>query len=76
MSIEVFKAARRFRRNGEQVPFNKLVNSPSLLIEVTYDYNRRKSTGPSRTWKEVQAEVIKINGHWTDIKERGEDMSW
>jgi hypothetical protein len=76
MSIEVFKAACRFRRNGEQVSFDGLVNSPSLLIEVIYDYNRRKSTGPSRTWKEVQAELIKINGHWTDIKERGEDMSW
>jgi hypothetical protein len=35
-----------------------------------------KSTGPSRTWKEVQAELIKINEHWIDIKERGEDMSW
>jgi hypothetical protein len=76
MSVEVFKVACRFRRNGEQVPFDELVNSPSLLIEVTYDYNQRKSTGRSRTWKEVQAELIKINGHWTDIKERGEDMSW
>jgi hypothetical protein len=76
MSVEVFKAAYRFRRNSEQVPFDELINSPSLLIEVTYDYNRRKSIGPSRTWKEVQAELIKINRHWTDIKERGEDMSW
>jgi hypothetical protein len=75
-SVEVFKAACKFRRNGEQVPFEELVNSPSLLLEVATDYNRRKSTGPSRTWKEVQAELIKINGHWTDIKERGEDMSW
>jgi hypothetical protein len=76
MSVEVFKAACRFRSNGELVPFDELVNSPSLLIEVTYDYNRRKSTGPSHTWKEVQAELIKINRHWTYIKERGEDMSW
>jgi hypothetical protein len=70
LSVEVFKAACRFRRNGEQVPFDELVNSPGLLIEVTYDYNQRKSIGPSRTWKEVQAELIKINGHWTDTKER------
>jgi hypothetical protein len=76
MSVEVSKAAYRFRRNGEQVPFDELVNSPSLLLEVTTDYDRRKSTGPSRTWKEVQAELIKINGHCTNIKERGEDMSW
>jgi hypothetical protein len=41
MSVEVFKAACRFRRNGEQVPFDKLVNSPSVLLEVTTDYNRR-----------------------------------
>jgi hypothetical protein len=76
MSVEIFKAACRFRRNGEQVLFDELVNSPSILIEVTTDYNRRKSTGLSRTWKEVQAKLIKINGHWTDIKERREDMSW
>jgi hypothetical protein len=76
MSVEVFKAAYKFRRNGEQVPFEELVNSPSLLLEVATDYNRRKSTSPSRTWKEVQTELIKINGHWTYIKERGEDMSW
>jgi hypothetical protein len=63
MSVEVFKEACRFRRYSEQVPFDKLVNSPSLLLEVTTDYNRRKLTSPSRTWKEVQAELIKINGH-------------
>jgi aryl carrier-like protein len=34
MSVEVFKAACRFRKNGELVPFDELVNSPSLLIEV------------------------------------------
>jgi hypothetical protein len=44
----------------------------SATSKVTYDYNRRKSTGPSRTSKEVQAELIKINGHCTDIKEREE----
>jgi hypothetical protein len=44
MSVEVFKTAYRFRRNGELVPFDELVKSLSLLIEVTYDYNRRKST--------------------------------
>jgi hypothetical protein len=76
MSVEVFKAACRYRRNRELIPFDELVNTPSDLIEVTFDYNQSKSTGPSRTWKEVQAELIKINGHWTDIKERGEDMSW
>jgi hypothetical protein len=76
MFVEVFKAAYKFRRNGEQVPFEELVNSPSLLLEVATDYNWRKSIGPSHTWKEVQAELIMINGHWTDIKERGEDMSW
>jgi hypothetical protein len=76
MSVEVFKAACRYRRNRELVPFDELVYTPSDLIEVTFDYNQSKSTGPSCTWKEVQAELIKINGHWTDIKERGEDMSW
>jgi hypothetical protein len=45
----------------------------SATSKVTYDYNQRKSTGPSRTWKEVQAELIKINRHWIDIKERGEE---
>jgi hypothetical protein len=70
MSVEVFKEACRYRRNRELVPFDELVNTPSDLIEVTFDYNQTKSTGPSRTWKEVQAELIKINGHWTDIKER------
>jgi hypothetical protein len=49
MSVEVFKAACRFRRSGELVLFDELVNSASLLIEATYDYNQSKSTGPSRT---------------------------
>jgi hypothetical protein len=76
MSVEVFKAACKFRRNSEQVPFEELVNNPNILLEVATDYNQRKSTGPSRTWKEVQAKLIKINGHWADLKKRGEYMSW
>jgi hypothetical protein len=62
MSVEVFKADCRFRRNGEQVPFNELVNSPSLLLEVTTDYNRRKSRpishleeGLGRTYQDQRA---------------------
>jgi hypothetical protein len=31
MSVEVFQAACRFRRSGELVLFDELVNSPSLL---------------------------------------------
>jgi hypothetical protein len=76
MSLQLFKAACQFRKNGELVPFDKLVNTPTLLLEVATDYNRIKTAGPTRTWKEVQAELIKINGHWTDLKEREEDMSF
>jgi hypothetical protein len=61
--------------NSELVPFEELVNTPTLLLEVATDYNRRKTACPTRTWKEVQAELIKINGHWTDLKEKGENMS-
>jgi hypothetical protein len=70
MSIQLFKAACQFRRNDELVPFEELVNSPNLLLEVAIDYNRRKMAGPSRTWKEVQSELTKISTHWTDLKER------
>jgi hypothetical protein len=76
MSIQVFNAACQFRRNDELVPFQELVNSPNLLLEVSSDYNRRTTICPSRPWKEVQAEFIMINGHWTDLIERGEDVSW
>jgi hypothetical protein len=69
-----FKAACQFRRNDELVPLEKLVNTSTLLLNVPTYYNRRKTAGPTCTWKEVQAELIKINKHW--LKEREEDMSF
>jgi hypothetical protein len=76
MFIQLFLAACQFRRNNELVLFQELVNTPSLLLEVATNFNQKKTTCPSRTWKEVHAELIKINSHWKDLIEIGEDMSW
>jgi hypothetical protein len=55
MSVQLLQVATEFRRNDEKVPFQELVNSTSLLLEVARDFSQRGTPishlerGPDRT---------------------------
>jgi hypothetical protein len=67
MSVFLLRYTIEFRRNNSIVPFEELGNSPPLLLEITTGFNK---TWPSRTWKEVQQELLRLRRRWDRVLQK------
>jgi hypothetical protein len=67
MYVFLLQYTIEFRRNNGIVPFEELGNGPPLLLEIATRFNK---TWPSRIWKEVQQELLRLRRRWDRVLQK------